>query len=340
MVYIRTDANKIIASGHVMRCAAIAGQIQKMGVGCTFIVADHESEKLVVELGFPCIVLNTRWDGLEDEIGKLLELIKERHIERLLVDSYFANEKYVDALSRHTKTIYIDDLDSFHFNGDVLVNYSLNYRQFRYGEKYRGPRPKLLLGEKYIPLREEFSRVQYIVGEKVENILITTGGADLWNISGRLLKKAVASGKYPGCKFHVISGKFNENINELREIERTNSNIIIYENVKNMSDLMSKCDIAITAKGTTVYELCAVGVPFISFSFADNQSKGAAGLDEGLIEYAGDLRKDVGAGVERIFSLLDRYCESSDLRLESSERLRKLVDGFGAKRIAEHILLC
>ncbi|MCR5796546.1 MAG: hypothetical protein K6G63_01315 [Eubacterium sp.] len=36
---------------------------------------------------------------------------------------------------------------------------------------------------------------------------------------------------------------------------------------------MQKCDIAISAAGSTLYELCACGVPTITYTTADNQIK-------------------------------------------------------------------
>ena len=34
---------------------------------------------------------------------------------------------------------------------------------------------------------------------------------------------------------------------------------------------MAKCDVAISAAGNTLYELCTVGTPTIFFSYSDNQ---------------------------------------------------------------------
>lgn len=54
---------------------------------------------------------------------------------------------------------------------------------------------------------------------------------------------------------------------------------------------MMEADIAISAGGSTLYELCAIGTPTISYSFADNQLDNVTKFaEDGLIAYAGDAR--------------------------------------------------
>ena len=57
MLYIRTDMNRQIASGHLMRCLTIAKELKKRGEDVTFLLADEEAYALVSEQGFPCHVL-------------------------------------------------------------------------------------------------------------------------------------------------------------------------------------------------------------------------------------------------------------------------------------------
>lgn len=94
---------------------------------------------------------------------------------------------------------------------------------------------------------------------------------------------------------------------------------------------------AVSAGGITLYELCAVGTPAISYSFADNQLRNVEKFDEdGMISYAGDLRKDPVA--ERVAGYLDYYGQNQKLRQERSLRMQELVDGQGARRIAEILI--
>ncbi|NLV76359.1 MAG: UDP-2,4-diacetamido-2,4,6-trideoxy-beta-L-altropyranose hydrolase, partial [Tissierellia bacterium] len=51
------------------------------------------------------------------------------------------------------------------------------------------------------------------------------------------------------------------------------NNVKFYMNVKNMKNLMINNDLAISAGGNTLYELCACGIPTIAIIIADNQLK-------------------------------------------------------------------
>lgn len=46
-IYIRTDMNNQIATGHVMRCLAIADALQKNRIEVIFIVADESALELL-----------------------------------------------------------------------------------------------------------------------------------------------------------------------------------------------------------------------------------------------------------------------------------------------------
>ena len=40
MIYIRTDANETIATGHMMRCISIAKQLMFHNIEATFLLSD------------------------------------------------------------------------------------------------------------------------------------------------------------------------------------------------------------------------------------------------------------------------------------------------------------
>ena len=102
-----------------------------------------------------------------------------------------------------------------------------------------------------------------------------------------------------------------------------------------MASLMSECDLALSAGGTTLYELCAVGIPSISFATADNQLNAADTFaKKHIIPYAGDIRFSSDDVLDNITAFLYENFHSNKMRQESSRCMRDFIDGNGSARIA------
>lgn len=339
--YIRADANSQIATGHVMRCMAIADALQKEGYRCIFVMADREGEALVKSRGYQVHCLDSVWNQMDSETDKMTALIRERQIDMILIDSYFVTEDYLRRISALTKVYYIDDLDRFLYPVDTVLNSCIYADQFHYEERYRaaGLATRFLLGCEYAPLREEFSDLSYSVRERAENILITTGGTDHYNVAGKLAAKIVQAEGFRDMTIHIIAGAYNENKNWLRELAGRYSRIVLHENVTEMAKLMVSCDIAITAGGTTTYELCACGIPSIAVALADNQLENLKRFaEEKLLAYAGDVTENETVVLGKVMELLEVLEGSRELRQQFSLRMQKKNIKNGCQRIVNAML--
>ena len=98
MLYIRADMNEIMATGHIMRCLAIADAARELGRDTTFILADEQAVLLVRKRGYHSIVLDTGWDKMDMELPILQKVITEYGIQSLLVDSYMVTSNYLQIL--------------------------------------------------------------------------------------------------------------------------------------------------------------------------------------------------------------------------------------------------
>lgn len=67
----------------------------------------------------------------------------------------------------------------------------------------------------------------------------------------------------------------NTNEKEMRTLVQGHNHFILHENVSDMRSLLEKMDLAVAAAGSTLYEICACGVPLITYTIADNQMAGA-----------------------------------------------------------------
>jgi len=128
-------------------------------------------------------------------------------------------------------------------------------------------------------------------------------------------------------------------IAQLKKLENIHPSVVIHQNILKISELMLDCDIVVTAGGSTMYELCACGVPSIYFSGADNQLPGVKAFSEmGLMESAGDIRDNGEKCIQTIIIHLKDYITNANKRKVHSSLMRKITDGNGAKRLADEIL--
>lgn len=341
MVYFRTDGNESIASGHVMRCLTIAQALRDIGEESTFLLADKRSKDLIEARGFAVLVLDSAWNALEQELDKLAETIRTLKIEKLFIDSYYVTKHYLRTLHEQTRVVYLDDLMAFPYPVSMVINYGIICHKYMYESMYQKAGMncvKCLVGKEYVPLRREFQNCHYEVKRKVKDILITTGGTDPFHIAYRLLERFFSEAGFQDLNFYVVIGCFHQNRKQLYQMQTEHENVTIYENITNMAQLMQRCDVAVTAGGSTTCELCAVGVPSVCLSIAQNQQEGAKIWErEGLMLYAGDMQQDETGCIQGVFDKLQVYLEDYGLRKSISEKMRKAIDGLGAERIAREL---
>lgn len=328
MLYVRTDMNDTIATGHVMRCLSIADAVRWYGEDVTFILADTNAVELLSNRGYNYIVLNTVWNDMESEVDKLQAVIRERQIGKLLIDSYQVTQQYLETIKREVKIAYIDDINAFLYPVDMLICYANYWKKFEYEQRYEGV--KLLLGARYAPIREVFQNCKKkCIKDRIENVLILSGGTDQYDIIRTFLER-VQREKY--VQINVLCGRYYKDYEALKERYREAENVLIQKAVLDIEKYMDEADVVITAGGTTLYEICALGTPAISFSFVDNQLDNVFQFQkDGIIDYAGDAR--INDVIDKVLKLLDAY--SKEKRSEQSEKMQIMVDGLGAKRIAE-----
>jgi spore coat polysaccharide biosynthesis predicted glycosyltransferase SpsG len=103
-----------------------------------------------------------------------------------------------------------------------------------------------------------------------------------------------------------------------------------------MSAIFTRCDLAISASGSTLYELCACGTPSISFLTAENQLQLSAGMQKmGVTESVGWIGDEA---LERMQVAIRTMKVDFKRRLQMTALGQELVDGLGAERIVGALL--
>lgn len=342
IILFRTDGNANIGAGHIMRCLSIGMAAKQLGYYCIYVLADNSFRNIIETNGFEVNVLNTDYADLDNEIDDVVEIIKRIRPLVTFVDSYYVTEQYLYVLRENTILAYIDDVKAFPYPVDYLINYNafahnLNYPD--YYKKHKVDSPVFLFGERYVPLRQEFQNQEVIKIKKgVHDILFSAGGADPERIALKFVQAVTNSKELNKYIFHIVLGSFEPDTKAIRALETQYSQLIIHERVTKMSDLMRQCDMAISAAGSTLYELCACGIPTITYILEDNQILGAQSLcEKNVMINAGDYRikQDFFETLIEHIILLDH---DYNKRKKMHELAIKSVDGYGATKILEKII--
>jgi spore coat polysaccharide biosynthesis predicted glycosyltransferase SpsG len=263
-------------------------------------------------------------------------IVFERYADAdiVIIDSYLAGIDFYAKIAEHfTCAVYIDDNMRLNYPSGVVLNGNI------YASGLAYPRRRdifYLLGPEYVPLRKEFWYVpEKAVRKRIKDMLITFGGFDELGMTESVLQ--ILNEMCPEIRKHVVIGKSFKDIKQIQKHKKDNVTLVYGANAAQMREIMSRCDIAVSAGGQTLYELARSGIPSIAVAVAKNQRDNVTYLNKaGFVMQAGDWRNKAMAvkGVADAVSLLMDY----DLRRRYSTAGRKLVDGKGCSRVVDFLL--
>ena len=343
MILIRADGNPELGLGHIMRCLSISEAAKQLGYESCFVCADDNFERIISEKGYKCYVLNTDYTDMESEVSQFEKIIDSVAPTHIIVDSYYVTAAYFEFLHNKSKIVYIDDLVESAYPIDILVNYNIFATDNDYEKLYSDssyPVPRLILGTQYVPLRREF---QGIVASKIKkfvcNILISPGGTDPGNTAFRIINALKADTLFNNVNFHFIIGKLNPYKDLMIEQAQSISNVYIHTDIVQMSELMLECDMAISAGGVTLYELCACGLPTITYILADNQIKITTEFEKrGIMLSVGDCGNNC-TFVTELFAKVNQLKDDYEYRETLSQKSQNSVNTYGACNLIQKIFL-
>lgn len=329
---IRADASTQLGAGHAMRCFALAKAWQKTGGRVTIAVAEalpgmqdrFRTEGIQVEH-----VSSERGSkGDAKQTGALGLRIGARWT---VVDGYHFGPDYVRHLrDAGQRVLLFDDDGCFReYCSDVVLNQNLGVSEEMYLR--RSERTKLLLGTDYALLRPEFLGIDrfHEPVAATNRLLVCMGGSDAENVTGKAMQ-AVAQ---IGGKFQttVVVGSGNPHQEQLRAIAAKLPGVRLQHNPANMAELMREADLAVSAAGSTCWELAYVGVPMIVTAISKNQQKNAQALaGRGA---AISLGWHENASLTEISKSIEQLARDAARRRAMSQAARNLVDGLGAERV-------
>lgn len=359
-IVFRTDASIQIGTGHVMRCLTLADALRVRGAESLFICRPHMGHllELIAQRGHHVIALpalpvtdstpasdpaHAHWLGTDwarDAEDTRTALAAEPMADWLVVDHYALDQRWERALRPTCRHLMVmDDLADRPHACDLLLDPSLG----RTSADYAVLLPEsatLLLGPQHALLRPEFAELRAEslarrTNPQLRHLLITMGGVDKDNATGRLLDALDACPLPPDLRITVVMGPHAPWLEHVQErAGRMHRPTHILVGVRDMARLMTDADLAIGAAGGTSWERCCLGLPSIMLVLAENQysvatplqNAGAAIAAQGPTEVVTFLQDHLRAGT------------MPDILRSLSRAAERITDGEGVSRVVRRMV--
>jgi len=339
-IVFRVDASTQIGTGHVMRCLALAQAWQDTQGQAIFVMTTSVpalEERLQSE-GMQVVHLTTE-PGSLDDAQQTATLAHQFGATWVVVDGYHFGGEYQQILKQSKlHLLFIDDYGhAEHYYADFVLNQNISADEQWYNN--REAYTQLLLDTRYALLRREFWQWQgwqRTVPPVAKKVLVTLGGADPDNITLKVIQ-SLQIVEVEELEAVVVVGGSNPHYENLKmAVLDSGYPIQLQRNVTNMPELMAWADVAISAGGSTCWELAFMGLPSILLILADNQRAIAEKL--ATLNLAVNLGWHQDATIEQIGLALQELIGDRPKRETMSKKGRELVDGNGARRVVSEMV--
>jgi UDP-2,4-diacetamido-2,4,6-trideoxy-beta-L-altropyranose hydrolase len=358
----RADASAGIGSGHVIRCLTLADALRSRGFECIFVCREHRGHlnELVRERGYSVCALTfaqgfdffesersfelpsySAWLGTtwQRDLEETRLALGEIAIDLMVVDHYALDHRWESGIrDRCGRILVIDDLADRVHDCDWLLDQNL---VFGFGDRYRDLIPKsatALLGPHYALLQPEYSYWRDCTAVRkgaVRRVLIYFGGADNGNLTQMAVSAVSAIAPHNVALDVVISSK-GTHAEEVRRLVQRIPNARLHEQMHSLATLIAAADLAIGGAGATSWERCALGLPSIVVSLANNQRPIAEELHRrGALIWIGHVGE---VGEPEFLDAIQSHL-TNGLEYGWSQRCRAIVDGSGTERVVAALML-
>lgn len=308
---ILTEGDRRRGLGHVTRCSAYGeGWIRRGGAVHWRLDGDDAARSVAGRAG------DVVMGGWLDRIGDLPPA------DVVIVDSYRLTAPVAQAVAdRYGATVFIDDLQALRYPAAVVVHPALD------------PAPvtpdgaEWLTGPRWHPLRSAFWNPPSgaPVRQTIERVLVTLGGGDTPALGGKVagwLKQSL-----PEARIDLVAGHAEVEAEPDVRLRRDLS-------AEAMAELMLQADLAVSAAGTTIFELARCGTPTLMIGIADNQAPNLRYWPDacGFVSLG---RPD--AGLAARLGVEVAAFGPPKVRAAVSVRARALVDGQGVMKLFDHL---
>ena len=340
LLVVRADASRRIGTGHVVRSATLAGELIRRGWQAVLATRDlppaMRGPLVEADIG----VVDLRADGpLDSEPDRLAELLSRPAPMSPIVivtDHYGIDAAWHRRATWATVIAAVDDLAERPQDVRLLLNQNLGATPARYARLVPAG-AELLLGPQFALVRPAFARppgadrVRDRLRGEVPRVLVMLGGADEPDVTRRATAAAVGL----GYAVDVVVGAAYTGTPSLRSWAERRPAVAVHANTTRVADLMDAADLCVGAAGSASWERCAMGLPAIIVTLAQNQAEVASLLDRAGAAVSLGWHEDV-TEMELAAAVRDLLVDQGRLR-KMSAAASAITDGRGTIRVADEL---
>ncbi len=350
-ILFRLDVSDKVGYGHFFRCLSLAKLLKKkFKIVFVFNNLNRNLKNFLTKNNFQFFLNKTYSENLNFEkvqsnkiqvrdATETLKVIDKTLSKIVIIDDYKKDIKWERIIKNsNCKIIVVDDLANRRHSCEILCDSNIlsGYRR-RYKNKV-SKKSKLLLGEKFIILREEFrkKRKKKKIKKQVKKIHFCLNSFPNEKLI-RVILVALndISIVYKKIKLEIFLLNKNDKIINLIKSIKLNFSYRIYLNKNDISKNINNSDLGIGFAGTSMYERASLGLPSITFSNSKNQD---LSLYDNMSKKFIFPVKNKNINKKFIFSILEDLIKNYKLRSKLSKFGQKKVDGTGVKRIFNEII--
>jgi len=305
-VVLVADGSPAVGAGHQVRLAALAEHLVARGHRALLVAADvagspHSWAWRGLE--------HELWPGTEPAADAAARIAHAIGADWLVIDHYGIDGRALERLASLVAVLVVDDVPGRDLAAARLV---LNQNVGVVAGEYPGD---ALVGPEHALLRRPFAAGP---GEPPgDDVAVMLGGTDASGLTGRVCRTLVAAG-FP---VFAISGGGIDDLPPGVAMHRG-------ADAQTLARLLRGARAAVVAAGSSVYELLALGVPFVALHLVANQDRIARGLIERrlapviaaaaidrLPALVAGLRRGAspaidGRGADRVIDEMERRCHA------------------------------
>ncbi len=321
---LRCDSGGHTGVGHAVRCQALADAARARGHDVVWSGTLHDVGWLLdISAALPP----------EDEPTRLAALAREVDADAVHVDHYGLSSGLRQRLGATGIVLSnVEDFENGRRPADVVVDPNIGAQRFARADDGS---PTVLRGLDYTLLRIAVlqARADRAAGPRAHEglrVLLVMGGTDAAALLDPLLNALDQTAIPADVDVIVPAGR--------HIVPKTNRWLRLQPSPPrpDLPGMMAQSDLVISAAGTTVWELCCIGVPMALACAADNQAGGyAAVIESGAAAGLGGPQQV--RDIARTAAILRSLLADTEAREPLGRRAGALVDGGGASRVVTAI---